>query len=337
MIRTGPDFAYETLVKEDARARALIGLATRYVPKSALRLADAVSRRWLDKWDHELLEEIDRIAQHIAMPGAYYLSVSFEWGCTVMAGPGGDGRGPRLVRVLDWFTHGLGRYVIAAEVKGAAGPFVALTWPGYTGVLHAMAPNRFAGALNQAPMRRVGGGIYPFDWVAGRVRVWRTPHIPPAHLLRRVFETARDYGEAKRLLVETPIAIPAIFTLTGLVDGESCVIERLEDDAVVIEGAVTAANHWQGGAWRGRARGIDSIGRGRQMAAVSLPDFDDEFAWLAFPVRNRLTRLAMIADAARGRVMAQGYEVDGAATEILDWTCADIQECSGAVGPPPET
>ena len=36
-----------------------------------------------------------------------------------------------------------------------------------------------------------------------------------AHLLREVFETAKTFAEAKRMLIERPIATPAIFSLGG--------------------------------------------------------------------------------------------------------------------------
>ena len=136
----GPAFSLETLELERARADALIEGATRGVPRTALRALDAVSRRWLAKQDSVHLDEIDAIAARLGRPGAYFLSVNYEWGCTCRVGPSPEGNSARLVRVLDWVTHGLGRYVIAARVAGAAGPFVTLTWPGYTGVLQAMAP-----------------------------------------------------------------------------------------------------------------------------------------------------------------------------------------------------
>ena len=195
----GADFALATLEREEARAIALIEGATRHVPRMALVSLDAISRRWLAKQDSAHLAEIDAVARRLALPGAYFLSVNYEWGCTCRVAPAPDRMSARLVRVLDWRTPGLGRHVIAARVAGAAGPFVTLTWPGYTGVLQAMAPGRFAAALNQAPMRKPLGRFY-LDWAVNRARVWRMPHLTPAHLLREVFESARTFAEAKRML-----------------------------------------------------------------------------------------------------------------------------------------
>jgi hypothetical protein len=313
--RVGPGYPLETLEREEARAHALIEGATRHVPHAALRSLDAVSRRWLAKQDSVHLAEIDAIAARLRRPGAYFLSVNYEWGCTCRVAPAPDHRSARLVRVLDWRTPGLGRHVVAARVVCDAGPFVTLTWPGYTGVLQAMAPGRFAAALNQAPMRKPLGGFY-LDWAVNRARVWRMPHLTPAHLLREVFETAPSFAEARRMLTERPISTPAIFSLAGVRPDETAVIERSETEARVHDGTNVTANHWQAPGWRGHARGQNSAGRARQMHGVA-PELDARFAWLKAPILNDNTRLVMIADAGRGRLVAQGFEDLKAATEPL--------------------
>lgn len=317
VIETGADFPMATLLAEEARTHALLDQATRFIPGIALRVADGISRRWLERWSNPLLPEIDAIAARLRRPGAYFLSVNYEWGCTVGVRPCPDARSARLVRVLDWRTKGLGRNIVAANVRGPAGPFITLTWPGYTGVLQAMAPGRFSAALNQAPMRKAGGGFLPLDWAVNRVRLWRMPHPTPAHLLRTAFETAPSFAEAKRLLAEHPIASPAIFSLAGLDPGETCIIERTEEAACVHPGPAAAANHWQTPGWRGRPRGIDSAGRFRLMSQAAC-DFDPGFSWLRPPVLNKCTRLVMMADAARGSLVAQGFESDGPATLPLE-------------------
>lgn len=318
VLDTGPDFPIETLRAEPARADALLDAATRGVPRAALRNLDRLSRRWLVKHANAHLAEIDAVAAALARPGAYFLSVNYEWGCTVGVKPCPERHSARLVRVLDWRTHGLGRHIIAARVAGKAGPFTTLTWPGYTGVLQACAKGRFSAALNQAPMRKSGGGFYPLDWAANRAKVWRMPHPTAAHLLRDVFETAPDYATARRMLIEQPIAAPAIFSLAGLEPDETCVVERLEEKALVIDGEAAAANHWQASDWQARPRGVDSLGRRRQMRDTVSNSFDPAFPWLKAPILNERTRLVMIADARQGRIIAQGYEADGAATAVLD-------------------
>lgn len=316
VLDVGPGFPLETLEREEPRAHALLADATRYVPRAALRSLDAISRRWLQKWENDYLDEIDAVARRLGRPGAYFLSVNYEWGCTCQVAPSPDRRSARLVRVLDWRTPGLGRHVLAARVKGASGTYVTLTWPGYTGVLQAMAPGRFAAALNQAPMRR-SLGLYPLDWAANRARVWRMPHPTPAHLLRAVLDEAESFADAKRMLASRPIASPAIFSLAGLKASEVAVIERTELHASVHEGPNVAANHWQAPGWRGNARGCDSAGRARQMHCVA-PELDVRFPWVAPPILNPNTRLVMVADAAQGRLVVQGYEATGPATAPLE-------------------
>ncbi len=316
VIETGPDFPMATLLAEEARAHRLLDAATQVVPRRALGALDAISRRWLVKWNNAHLVEIDAIARRLGRPGAYFLSVNYEWGCTCRVAPAPDATSARLIRVLDWRTEGLGRNVLAANVAGPAGPFVTFTWPGYTGVLQAMAVGRFSGALNQAPMRQVAGS-YVLDWAANRRRVWRMPHPTPAHLLRSVFETARDFAEARRMLTTAPISTPAIYVLAGLRPSETCVIERREAEARVHDGAGVAANHWQAPLWNGRSRGEASARRACLMAVVP-PELDGAFAWLKPPILNARTRLALVADARLGRVVVRGYEASGPATETLE-------------------
>ncbi len=316
VLDTGPSFPMETLLAHEERAHALIDLATGAIPSAALRQLDRVSRRWLEKWNNAHLAEIDAIATRLARPGAYFFSVNYEWGCTCKVAPAADHRSARLIRVLDWKTPGLGQNVLAARVESPHGRYVTLTWPGYTGVLSAMAPGRFSAALNQAPMRKAIG-FYVLDWAANRRRVWKMPHPTPAHLLRTVFETAPTFDDARRMLASAPISTPAIFSLAGVRPKETTVIERTETDARVHDGANVAANHWQAPGWRGRSRGEDSAGRARLLHAAT-PELDARFPWLSAPILNSRTRLVMVADAALARCVAQGFEGLAPATEALD-------------------
>jgi hypothetical protein len=315
VLDTGPGFALETLVAREASAHALLDLATRNVPAMALRQLDRVSRSWLARWQNAHLAEIDAVAERLARPGAYFFSINYEWGCTCRVAPGPGHDSARLVRVLDWKTPGLGRHVLAARITATAGPYIALTWPGYTGVLTAMAPNRFSAALNQAPMRKAIG-IYGLDWAANRHRVWKMPHPTPAHLLRTVFETAKSYDNAKSILQREPISTPAIFSLAGLKANETAVIERTETESRIHEGSSVAANHWQTPGWQGHPRGQQSGERAAQMHAVP-PEFDTAFSWLKPPILNPNTRVVMVADARARRLVAQGYEALHPATAPL--------------------
>jgi len=323
VIETGPDFPYESLLADEQRAHALIDGATRLTPRPALKVLDRISRKWLAKWNNLHLAEIDRIANRLGRPGAYFLSVNYEWGCTVGVHAAPNRTSARLTRVLDWRTPGLGRYIIAAKVSGnPGGSFVTMTWPGYTGILQAMAPGRFSAALNQAPMATRGGGIYPLDWMANKIEVWNTPHPTPAHVLREVFEKSVNYGEARLRLIETPIVAPAIFSLAGVKADELCIIERMQETAHVHDGANAAANAWQAPGWSGREPGRHNSAQRIQdmIGKVVKPgcSMSLDFEWLQPPILNDRTRLAMLSDAASGKIIAQGYEADGPATQALE-------------------
>ena len=319
VVETGRDFPLATLMHDKARAHALLDLASGRYPRQALVGLDRVSRAWLVRWNNAHLDEIDAIAKALDRPGAYFFSVNYEWGCTCRVAPSPDRSSARLVRVLDWMTPGLGRNFVAARVSGApAGPFAVLTWPGYTGVLQVMAPGRFSAALNQAPMRKAVGLFY-MDWAANRRRVWNMPYPTPAHLLRTVSEEAETFKDARRMLMERPISTPGIFSLAGVDPSETAVIERTEREARVRDGAHVAANHWESAGWYGHARGLDSPGRARMMSAVA-PELDTRFPWLKHPILNDHTRLVFVADAKEGRLVAQGYERDGPATQPLELT-----------------
>lgn len=312
----GSGFPLDTLRAHRDRAHALLDLATHRVPPSALRQLDRVSRAWLEKWNNAHLGEIEAVAELLDRPGAYFFSVNYEWGCTCRAAPSPDQTSARLIRVLDWKTPGLGRNLIAARVTAPAGRYLTLTWPGYTGVLSAVAPQRFSVALNQAPMRKATG-FYYLDWAVNRRRVWRMPHPTPSHLLRTVCDGAYSFAEARAMLRDGPISTPAIFTLAGLSAGETVVIERTETEARVHDGPNVAANHWQAAGWIGHPRGGDSAGRAAMLHGVA-PQLSADFGWLRFPVLNPRTRLVMVSDAALSRVVAQGFEAEAPATLPLD-------------------
>jgi hypothetical protein len=141
-----------------------------------------VAQRWLVRAENPYLDEIEAIAALIGRSGAYALNTSYEWCCTCGVGDDIDG-GVRLLRVLDWRQPGLGRALVVVWQRGPAGDFANITWPGFVGVVTAMAPGRFAVALNQPPMMS-WGLTPPLDWLVGRVGVWRSRALPPVHLLR---------------------------------------------------------------------------------------------------------------------------------------------------------
>jgi hypothetical protein len=325
----GPDWPGRLLAAERGRAAALLEAGTAGWPPAAVRAGDAMVRRWLARSGNPYAGELERLAGEIGRPGGLFLNLSHEWGCTTRAGPTADVRAARLIRVLDWPQDGLGRWVVAAHLEGPAGRWTNLTWAGFAGVVQASAPGRFAAAFNQAP-QRAPTGLMPLDWLGARRRLWRSRGLPPAHLLRLAFETCRSFAEARELLTDHPLALPAIFVLAGTRPEETCTIERLEGRAHRVDGPSCAANHFTGHAGAWRARGDDSPGRAAALAAWLEREADADLAFLAPPVLNPTTRLAMVAEPAHGKILAQGLERDGPATYLLRSARAAAPAAAGA-------
>lgn len=300
-----------------ARARLV------YTP-AGLAVADRISRAWLARNRNPYLDEIDAVAAGLGQPGAHMLNLSYEWGCTTAVAADPAGAGMRLLRTLDWPLDGLGRHVVVLRATGPAGAWWSATWPGFAGALTAMAPGRFAGALNQAKAfhGRLGAAL---EWPVLRLRMLASAALPPSHLLRRACEEAADYAAAVRLLAETPICLPAFFTVAGPRPGEGCVIEREPNRAHIHPAPTTCANHWRfpglkgarptvASRWEARgAYGRTSAARARTMAErVDAGDF----AWLQPPLLCPLTRLACAMSPAEGRMDLLGIEAMQPVTEI---------------------
>lgn len=214
-------------------------------------------------------------------------------------------------------------------MRGDCGEFFSVTWPGYVGALTAMAPFRFAAAINQAPMRRRTSHrwLRPFDFALNGVATWACrDRMPPDQLLRHAFERCGSYGDARRMLETTPVARPVIFTLVGCAAGERCVIERTETGYTTREDDTSAANDWvpERRAWEGRigtrrfliSSFAEAAGYSRArreslcdwQGSLAAPDFD----WVHPPVLNPYTRLAVAMCPAAGILRAIGYDVTDA-------------------------
>jgi len=286
------------------RARALakattrtFGLASELGARAAFPFMDRASRAWLERANNPYRDEILAFESVLGIEGVTTLNICFEWGCTSGAFRiEGD---IVLRRVLDWKFPALGEHLIVAHQSGPAGDFYNVTWPAMSGIYHAMAPGRFAAAINQAPMRGYGRTMAG-DWVKNRVAAKAATGLPAAHLLRHVFETARDYAAARRMLCETPIAVPAIFILAGM--GEGCVIERVEDVFAVreIEGdRVCASNHFESHlkttakTWHPRSK--DSPERLACALSLDARAVNDGFAWFVPPIANATSRVVLNA------------------------------------------
>ncbi|MGB8437279.1 MAG: hypothetical protein WCE38_23795, partial [Burkholderiales bacterium] len=283
---------------------------------------DDASRRWLRRSTSPYIPEIEAIARALGLPGIWFLNGSYEWGCTALARD--EDGAPWIARTLDWPFPGLGRRVEIARMRGEAGEFYNVTWPGYVGALTAMAPGRFAAGMNQAPLRRRMRlpWLRPADMALNALRTWRIRSVPPDHLLRNVFETAPNYVDARRRLEQTPIARPVIFILVGCEPGERCVIERTEDDFTTRTENTSAANDWWQSTWPWEARvssavlltrtydeaAANSRLRRETLAGWTTPLCRAGFAWVTPPVLNPFTRIGVEMCPATGTLRVAGYE-----------------------------
>ena len=302
--------AAETARVAPERLGLLLASGRRTYTRLGVAVADARSRAWAGRNATPYGGEVDRVAAVVGGAGAYLLNYSYEWGCTTgaVAEPGG---GMTLLRTLDWPFDGLGRALIVLRQESGVGPFTSVTWPGYAGVLTALAPGRFAAAINQPPLPLPGWGR-AVGWVAARVRVGRSTALPPSHLLRLVCETCGNFAEAAAMLSTVPICLPAIFTLAGC-GSEAVVIERTSADAFQ-PAEPFAANHWAAGP-PGRARNPSSHAR---RAAIGAAAADWSLGWLRPPILVADTRVVVMAHARSGRLLVQGWERDGAVTRVLE-------------------
>jgi hypothetical protein len=311
------------------RAKALIDTALNSHPflPTAAAIADRLSRRWLERQADRYLDEIRHIAEHLGRPGVYFLNIVYEWACSTSAAPDPAGAGARLIRVLDWGLTGIGRHVVIARHESASGPFYNATWPGYAGVLTAMAPDRFAAAINQAPRQTILGPRW-IDEVLGRLRLLQQEGtIPAAHLLRRVFEEARHYDAALAMLADERhvLAMPALFILSGTTSDEACVIEAIGRERRIHRArpaqgfTVGVANDWlspdlagvprrHAAEWSATLSPRDNNRVRRDAVCALQKGRFGGAADLAAPVLNSHTVMVAVANAATGEMMVEALD-----------------------------
>lgn len=307
-----------------ARAQALRDECIGWLPRvaaGAMPLIDSVTRRWLERSRSPYVAEVRAIADELGFPGIWFLNGCYQWGCTALARE--QGGTPWLARTLDWPFPGLGRYVEVARIRGVAGDFDSVTWPGYVGVLSALAPARFAACVNQAPMwrRTRRPWLRPYDIALNALQTWAIRFTPPDHLLREVFETCESYEEARHRLETTPVARPAIYILVGCRPGERCVIERTEDGYASRDHDTATANDWLESRppWEARVapevffsrtfeQAVENSRERRDHLAAWPSSFVGDFAWVSPPVLNSQTRIAVEMCPAAGALHASGYE-----------------------------
>src|SRR5262245_20898704 len=308
---------------------------------------DQAARGWLTRSCSPYVPEIAQVASMLGFPGVWLLNCSYLWSCTSTAW---EEKGiPWIARTLDWPFPGLGRYADVVHAQGHAGDYFSVTWPGYAGVLTAMAPLRFAACLNQAPMwrRTQHPWLRLYDIAANGLHTWANVRdIPADQLLRQAFESCGTYAAAKGMLEMTPVARPVIYTLIGCAPGERCVIERTEDTCTAREDDTSAANDWVPSRpmWDARMSAAYFLSLSSAEAAArcharrdALANWHGQFSpsgfgWVEPPVLNPYTRLAVTMSPARGVLRAAGYEMtDGDLPIQVTEICEVVAACSGAV------
>ncbi|HET6376820.1 MAG TPA: hypothetical protein VFG05_00700 [Methylocella sp.] len=309
-----------------ARASALRDGCIASLPRAMAPLVpalDKAAQRWLSRSCSPYVAEIGEIAATLGFSGIWMLNCSYQWGCTSLARE--EEGVPWLARTLDWPFPGLGLHADVVCAQGPAGDYVSVTWPGYAGVLTAIAPGRFAACINQAPMRRRTRHpwLRLYDIAANGFGTWGTVHMPPDQLLRQAFETCATFAAAKKMLESAPVARPVIYTLIGSAPGEKCVIERTETGYVTREAATAAANDWVPGrtGWEARIAAArfftctpeEAAGRceARRSALAQWPGrlAQGRFEWVLPPVLNPYTRLAVVMSPGAGVLRAVGFEM----------------------------
>lgn len=300
------------------QALALRAACLGWLPCGGLlaRLADPLARWWLRRSASPLIGEIDAIARNLGQPGVWLLHGAYAFGCTALADESAEG--PVLRRTLDWPFPGLGSLVEVTRQRGEAGEFLNVTWPGFAGVLTAVAPGRFAASINQAPMRRrtTAGWLLWLDYALNAVESFagsRRP--PPEHVLRRAFETCVTFDEACRLLAQEPVARPVLFLVIGCAAGERMLIERDGDQARLHRDGTVVANAWRDPSapgWRPRVCGEGTPVENNRRRVAAMAAWTDRhpphLAWAVQPVVNACTRVAVEMCAASGRLLVSGWE-----------------------------
>lgn len=322
LINLGNGSMAELVSDQRERALDLLRSGRRQLTPPVLLALDWWSKRWAHRAANPYLMEIRQVAMRLPM-GAWFINAAYEWGCSTGVGPSGETKAPIMLRTLDWPFHGMGRNLVVVQQEGPAGAFFNITWPGFTGAVTALAPGRFAVAINQAPMTRHRGVPWAADWLLNRRTVFASRHITPAHLVRQVCERCPDYESARRKLIETPIATPVFFSLAGTWTDHAVVIERLPGEARVHSGPVAVTNHWldiKRPAW---PRGYKSKERLPLMEARIREPIRD-FDWLTAPLLNHETRLAAVIRPSTSELWLRGYERDGPATRDFHISAARL-------------
>jgi predicted choloylglycine hydrolase len=222
-----------------------------------------------------------------------------------------QGLGMVHVRTLDWPLGGIREATRLFYFRRRAREFVVAGVPGQVGVLSGMLPSAYSVTINWAPP--ASQPSFAFG---------------PAFLLRDTLESCDTYDRAVARLQRTRLSTSAYFTVCGTEEGQACVIERTQNQAVVrpMTGPVLAqANHHVAQCFIGNNEELRELEEGedepffedsskrRSALGLALAEFppsctlDDLARTLdAAPVLNRYTCQRMVFCPAAGVVRVWG-------------------------------
>ena len=272
----------------------LLGPAEWIVSKSHL-LFGGLYREEMGAWAEATGVPISRV---VSLNLSYELS---QQGCTSVVK-----WVPRIgmvhVRHLDWDIDGLDKYTIVVDfVNGDAGPFTAVTWPGYVGMLSGVAKGRFAITINSAPH--------------GPCR--NPSHMPPTVVIREAFEKCTDFDKAVEFIRSYKLTTNALFTVSGPKRGQAVTIEALCDDDKLRwmdHGILATANHFESKKFAylndDDEFHEDSIDRQKsaaaQAATTSMTALSEGFGFMnREPMDNSLTKQRMVLHPKTGKALVR--------------------------------
>ena len=144
------------------------------------------------------------------------------------------------VRNLDWPGEYLGQYTIKVNFSSHQGAFTAVTWPGFVGIMSAVAKGRFSATINWLPW--LHSTLLPAWFPKPNLLGW-----PASFLLRYIFEKCKTFEDALLEIKQKKVLAPVLITLVGPKKGQAVAIERGTRDYKIRRyraPALVATNHY---------------------------------------------------------------------------------------------
>jgi hypothetical protein len=215
-----------------------------------------------------------------------------------------DGLGMVHVRSLDWPLTAMGAATRLFRFRRGSREFVSVGVPGHVGVLSGMLPHAYSVTINWAPP--IAFPCFDFG---------------PAFLLRDCLETRDSYDAAVRTLTDTRLSTSVFFTICGTAQGQACVIERTQREAVVrpMSGsALVQANHHVAERFTGNNKDILKT------------ESDDDVFSLAGSVQRADTLLRILEEMPSAITLDMVADALNGPTVLNQDTCQQMVFCPGS-------